>query len=135
MLVPAAVLVLLILSAIAIDSAIVFLAQRRLAAACLDAANDAATEALNQDALNGHQGSVLAIDQAAAQGIGAAAADRIVDHRFVTDATCTATVGPPEAVRMRGTATVRLLFAPAVPGHHVTQTVHADEGAAANQRG
>lgn len=134
-LVPAAVLVLLILASIAIDSALVFLAQRRLAGACLDAANDAVSQALDQAALFGREGATVFVDQAAAQEIGTDAARRVVDDRIVKEASCTATVGPDTAVRMRGQATVRLLFAPAVPGHDPSQTVHADEIAEINQRG
>lgn len=51
MLVPAAVVVVLLLGAIAVDSAIVYLEQRRAYNAAADAANDAAGAGLDRDAL------------------------------------------------------------------------------------
>lgn len=51
MLVPAAVLVLVVLAAIAVDSSVVFLGQRELANAAAAAANDAATVAIDVERL------------------------------------------------------------------------------------
>ena len=51
MLVPAGVLVLFVLGAIAVDFAIAFLAQRELSAVAVSLANDAATVALSEDRL------------------------------------------------------------------------------------
>lgn len=51
MLVPAAVLVLVVLAAIAVDSSVVLLGQRELANAAAAAANDAATVAIDVDRL------------------------------------------------------------------------------------
>ena len=53
MLVPAAVLVLVVLGAIAVDSAIVFLAQRNLANATAAAANDIAGRGVGAPGLSG----------------------------------------------------------------------------------
>ena len=51
LLVPSAVLVLFLLTALAVDGAASFLAQRQLADACAGAANDAATVALDPGSL------------------------------------------------------------------------------------
>ena len=56
LLVPSAVLVLFLLTALAVDAAATFLAQRELADACAGAANDAATVALDPDRLYGSAG-------------------------------------------------------------------------------
>ncbi len=57
LLVPSAVLVLLLLTALAVDGAASFLAQRELADACAGAANDAATAALDPGRLYGASGA------------------------------------------------------------------------------
>ena len=56
LLVPSAVLVLFLLTALAIDGAAAFLAQRELADACAGAVNDAAAGALDVDLLYGSGG-------------------------------------------------------------------------------
>lgn len=57
LLVPSAVLVLFLLTALAVDGAASFLAQRELADACAGAANDAATVALDPARLYGAAGT------------------------------------------------------------------------------
>jgi len=57
--VPSAVLILFLLTALAVDGAAGFLAQRELADACAGAANDAATVALDPDRLLGRERSTL----------------------------------------------------------------------------
>ena len=71
MLVPAGVLALLVLAAIAVDGAVVFLAQREVASAAAAAANDAAT-AVDESAFYGATGDVV-IDAARAAGVAQAA--------------------------------------------------------------
>ncbi len=56
LLVPSAVLVLFLLTALAVDAAATFLAQRELADACAGAVNDAAATALDVDRLYGSGG-------------------------------------------------------------------------------
>ena len=56
LLVPSAVLVLFLLTALAVDGAATFLAQRELADACAGAVNDAAAAALDVDRLYGSGG-------------------------------------------------------------------------------
>ncbi len=62
LLVPSAVLVLFLLTALAVDGAATFLAQRELADACAGAANDAAAAALNVGGLYGGAGASREID-------------------------------------------------------------------------
>jgi hypothetical protein len=69
LLVPSAVLVLFLLTALAVDGAASFLAQRELADACAGAANDAATVALDRGQLYGGGGAPVQevdVDQAVA---------------------------------------------------------------------
>jgi hypothetical protein len=69
LLVPSAVLVLFLLTALAVDGAAGFLAQRELADACAGAANDAATVALDRGQLYGGSGAPVQevdLDQAVA---------------------------------------------------------------------
>ena len=67
-LVPAAVLVVVLLTSLAVDAAATFIAQRELADACLGAANDAATIGLSERSIYG-EGTDLVIDPAAARVI------------------------------------------------------------------
>jgi hypothetical protein len=113
MLMPAAVLVLLVLGAIAVDSAVVFLAQRELVNAAAAAANDAAAEALDDTAL--YRGGAVTLDPArAAQVASQALAARAPAGLDLT--------GPPEVVVSGASVCVRVhgrverLFATAVPG-------------------
>ncbi len=62
LLVPSAVLVLFLLTALAVDGAATFLAQRQLADACAGAVNDAATVALDVDRLYRSGGPVQEVD-------------------------------------------------------------------------
>lgn len=59
MLMPAAVLIVVILGGIAVDSAVVFTAQRELVSAAQAAANDAAAYGINENAFRAGQGYVL----------------------------------------------------------------------------
>lgn len=62
LLVPSAILVLFLLTALAVDGAATFLAQRQLADACAGAVNDAATAALDVDRLYRSGGSTQEVD-------------------------------------------------------------------------
>jgi hypothetical protein len=75
-LVPAAVLVLLLLTALVLDAAATFLAQQELADACAAAANDAGTVGLTDDSLYAGDGAALVIDLDVATRL---AADRVRD--------------------------------------------------------
>jgi hypothetical protein len=121
MLMPAAVLVLLVLAALAVDSAVVFLAQRQAGDAAAAAANDAAGAALS-DAAFYRAGDVVLDPQRAAAVVAAAITARGSGLDLV---------GPP-SVEIAGRqvcvtvrAQVRYLFAPAIPGVPRATTVTA----------
>jgi hypothetical protein len=128
---PAAVLIVVVLAAIAVDSAIVFLGQREVASAVSAAANDAAGEGVGNRAF--YEGGRidldpptvrrLAADQVAAALDGGRFAGRQVDGA-VAPAT---TPGGPPVVRVRASASVSSLFAAALPGDagHVRVTASA----------
>lgn len=115
MLVPAGVLVLVILGAIAVDSAIAFLAQRELAGAATAAANDAAAAAVSR-------GEFYRPGAPVAPVVDAALARRVVDQALAAQAVrgvenVTAevrTLGSFVCVTLTGH--VPYLFAGAIPG-------------------
>ena len=123
MLVPAAVLVLLVLGAICVDSAIVFLAQRDLANRTASAANDIAGFAVS-DATFYDDGGVVALDAERADAFVrlAFAADRVPGgyRSWSADAE---TDG--DRVTVAAEAEVSSVFARAVPGATGTTTVRA----------
>lgn len=120
-LVPAAVLVLVILAAICVDAALVFLGQRQLAAAAEAAATDA-TSALSPTGFY-QQGSVE-LDPATAT----AAALSSLDHQDLHGVTLSApaqvdVIGRQVCVSLTGT--VQDLLGRAIPGAAGTTTVRA----------
>lgn len=126
-LMPAALLVLLILGAISVDSSIEYLGHRQLADFTASAADDAAAKALDRSSFYA-QNARLSIDQEVAQAV----VDRVrstaggggVD---ITDATAEVSADGDQ-VTVRATGTVHGLFGPAVGGQsHVT--VRASSGA------
>ena len=130
MLVPAAVLVLIMLAAITVDSAIVFLAQRDVANRAAAAANDIAGVALADEALYG--GDDLVLDGEAAQAYVA----RIIGQaplpaRYLRMEATVAIDG--SQVEVSAVAEVRRLFAPALAGLRTTATVEAVSTATATK--
>ena len=121
MLVPAAVLVLLALAAIAVDSAVVFLAERQAGDAAAAAANDVAGAAVSKAAF--YRGGQLVLDPQQAVPV---AADAIAARGSGLDL-----LGPPvvevadRQVCVTVQARVRYLFAPAIPGVPRATTVTA----------
>lgn len=122
MLVPAAVLVLMILGALAVDAALAFLGQRALTNAAAAAANDAAALAVSDAAFYTDARGPLVLDGARAE---AAAADavahaglrgvEVLDQRV-------AVRGAHVCVHLVGR--VRFVFSPVVPGVPRTASVH-----------
>lgn len=117
MLMPAAVLVLLVLSSLALDRALVFGEQRDLVATAQAAANDAVTAGVDPDRLRGD--GVVELDaervqRAIARVVQAEGAD--VEVEWSID-------GRSVVVRLR--REVRLLFSPAVPGGDRQQRITA----------
>ncbi len=130
MLVPAAVLVLVVLGAIAVDSAIVVLAQRDLANRTAAAANDIAGFAVSGQSFYRTPEGAVELDQAAATAfveLTFTEANRPANYqawsgRAVTDG---------RTVVVEAAAEVRYLFAPAVPGVARSATVTARSTATA----
>ncbi|HVX19397.1 MAG TPA: hypothetical protein VHA73_15330 [Acidimicrobiales bacterium] len=121
LLMPAAVLIVIILGAIAVDAAVAFTAQRNLVAAAGDASNDASEVGLDRGALLG-QGEVRLDRRSVAATILRVLHRDGIDDATVEDVAIT-TDGRSASVRLR--RTVRLVFAPIVPGVSHTATVRA----------
>lgn len=129
MLLPAAVLVMLVLAAIAVDSAIAYLGQRELANAAVAAANDAATLALSEASF--YRDGEVATD---AERLEALAEERVraaVDGRrlrmLVVEAQAVAppTEGCAWTVVIRARAEVDRHFGGVLPGGAGTTEVRA----------
>lgn len=125
MLMPAGVLIVLILGALAVDSAVLFLGERELADLTAAAANDAATSALRPEPF--YECGRLELDQGAAgavaSNVGAARASDAVVVTGITAAVDNSAV--PPSVEVAATGTVRLIFTPALPGAARSRTVAA----------
>ncbi|MFU8839614.1 MAG: hypothetical protein ACNA8R_02700 [Nitriliruptoraceae bacterium] len=129
-LVPVAILVLFGLAAVALDSATIFLGQRRLVDVASAVANDAVA-AVDLDAYYA-QGDTEVVpldrDRAAArrdQLVARQGQDRSLEElscRFVT-----LEDGPPSRVEVLCTASVRPILAPLWPGAPRTQAIQARE--------
>lgn len=114
LLVPAGLLVLFVLAAIAVDHALAFLGHRELSAAAAAAANDAAGAAVSDAAFYGGTSGPIVIDGARAERI----ATEAVARRRPTGVTVAKVVvqvdGPHVCVGVTGR--VGYLFTPIVPG-------------------
>ena len=119
---PAAVLVLFVLAAIAVDQSLVFTRQRDLVAAAQAAANDAAGFGLDTDTFYAGDRIEFSLARAQAAAAGSLRARGIDDPPTVT----------LNADRTRVVVTVHTtvdyLFSPVVPGapHSTTVEAHAD---------
>ncbi|MGI8574515.1 MAG: hypothetical protein ACR2MA_04065 [Egibacteraceae bacterium] len=125
MLVPATVLILIVLAALAVDAAIVFSGERRIADAAAAAANDAAVAALSGAAFQ--RCGRLRIDPSAAAAVARESFTLSADG---LEATPSVTVRPGptgEAVEVGVSAqgTVETIFSPALPGGVSVRTVDA----------
>ncbi len=117
MLVPAAVLVLMILGAIAVDSAVAFMAQRELANAAAAAANDAAGAALSDQSFYGGGGEgsgTITVDQRSARQVVTRALRARSPRGLTVDGIEVAASAGQVCVSLRGR--VDYLFAKAIPG-------------------
>ena len=124
LLVPAGVLVVVVLGAVAVDAAIAFLGERDLASLAAAAANDAATAAVDVDRLRAT--GEFRLDEGLAEEVvraTLAASSRAVD--LGTPVVEVTTVGGEPAVRVELTGTVDYVFAPALPGGPEGTTVSA----------
>lgn len=128
LLMPAAVLVVLVLGAIAVDAAVAFLAERELAAAAAAAANDAATAGLDEDALR--RGGGYRLDPALVE----AAVARALTARGVDPATAVDVAVVGTEVRVTLTGEAELVFSPSIPGGPDAVPVEATASAAPASR-
>lgn len=125
MLMPAGVLIVIVLGALAVDAAILFLGERELADLSAAAANDAATLALREASF--YECGRLELDeQRAAQVAATVAAARTSDAVTLTgvDVDVRNDLDPPQ-VTVAAVGTVRLVFTPAVPGSSRSREVQA----------
>ena len=117
---PAAVLIVVVLAAIAVDSAIVFLGQREVANAVTAAANDAAGAGVGNRAF--YQGGRVELDPATVhrlavdQVVAALDGERFAGLQVDVDVAPAAASGCPPVVRVRASASISSLFAAALPG-------------------
>jgi hypothetical protein len=123
MLVPAAVLVLLVLGAICVDSAVVFLGQRDLANRTAATANDIAGFAVSDGAFYDGDGAVTLDDDRALAYVALAFPRERVPGGFASWQADAVTAA--DQVTVVAEAEVRSIFAKAIPGAPDTTTVRA----------
>lgn len=130
---PAALLIMVALAAITVDSAIAFMAQRQLVNATAAAANDAATEALSDRAF--YEGDRIELSSAAVESVAVDRVFQLVDparHHGLTvtaDATPPAGAGCSWTVRVSASSRVDELFGRALPGSSGQTAVRAQSTA------
>jgi len=129
MLFPAAVLIVIVLAAITVDSAIAFLGQREVADAVVAAANDAAGEGVGNQAF--YAGGRVDLDPATVQQLAVDRVTAVLDadrfHNLVVDVAVSpsAVPGCPPRVRVHVSARVSTIFEAAVPGGADDRAVEA----------
>lgn len=124
-LVPAGFLVLIILGAIAVDSAVGFLGQRQLGDTLAGAANDAAAAAVANSTF--YRGGGVSLDPTVAAG--EVCQSLAAQHPNLGNLQVSMAIDGP-AIALRGTATVHEVFGNALPGLH-TRRVSAAASAQA----
>lgn len=125
---PTALLVVLLLGAIAVDSAVLFLGQRRVADLAATVAQDSLA-ALDRDAF--YDGR-LAVDVESATRRQATLTEGLPTDDALREPTCVVTAeagGDAPTARAECTARVRFVFTPAVPGAERVAEVTARETA------
>lgn len=134
---PAALIIMLALAAVTVDSAIAFMAQRQLTNATAAAANDAATQALSDRAF--YEGDRIELSSAAVESVAVDRVFALVDPARHHGLAVTAEALPPAGVgcswtvRVRASSRVDELFGKAMPGSSGQVAVHAESTAAPRQ--
>lgn len=128
---PVGVLAVLVLAAVAVDSAVAFMGQRELAGAVAAAANDAATDALSETAFYGR--GAVEVDDAELARVAEERVRTSIDTGRYRNVAVRAEVvrgaaGCSWSLRVEASATVGYVFARAVPG----AADHVDVAAAAS---
>ena len=121
MLMPAGVLVVLLLGAMAFDLSVVFLRQRQASSLAVDVANDLATAALDEDELRSGGGFRLDPGRADELALDLIAASDLAEHVREVEVSVTA----PDVVEVRLVLVVDYVFARAIPGTGDGTTVEA----------
>jgi Flp pilus assembly protein TadG len=135
---PAALLIMLALAAITVDSAIAFLAQRQLMNATAAAANDAATEALSDRAF--YEGDRIELSPSTVETVAVDRVFQLVDAARHHGLTVTAEAAPPAGagcswtVRVSASSYVDELFGKALPGSSGQAAVRAESRASPRQK-
>jgi uncharacterized membrane protein len=120
MLMPAAVLVLLMLGGIAFDYAHLYLAKRELSSLAEGAANNAASDGVDEAAVRRGDGYLLDPDLVA-RSVLASIAARPADLQLVGEPTVE--LLSPTTVQVTITARIQYVFTKAVPGARTSETV------------
>lgn len=134
---PAAVLIVLALSAITVDSSIAFLAQRELANATAAAANDAASRAIDGQAF--YRDDRIQLDPSAVEDVAEERVRLAIDQSRHRGLEVRATASPPVrdgcpwTVRVTASSRVSYLFAKAIPGGPDEASVRATSVAGPEQ--
>ena len=131
MLMPAAVLIVLLLGAVAVDLTVIHLQQRAGISAAGSAANDAVTYGLDQAALRRGDGYHLDPDRVRLAVLEALAAQGLTDE---LTAPPRITITAPDTVTVSLDLRADYLFARAIPHGPRSTTVHATATATAEQR-
>lgn len=129
MLVPAAVLVLLILGGVAVDSAVVFMAERDLANRTAAAANDVAAAAISDTGFYRGGGQIVLDADRAVAYVDLAFSPANMPAGYQDWSAGVTTSG--QQVVVEASAEVRHVFAPAIPGVRRSTTVVARSTATA----
>lgn len=125
------------LAAMAVDSAIAFLAQRELVNATGAAANDAATEALSERSF--YQGDRIELSASAVEAVAVDRVFQLVDqarhHQLMVaaEAVAPAAAGCAWTVRVSASSRVDELFGKAMPGSSRQVSVRARSSASPRQ--
>ena len=134
---PAAMLIMVALAAMTVDSAIGFLAQRQLQNASAAAANDAATEAMSDRAF--YEANRVELSPSAVEDVAVARMHALIDqarhHDLVVDAEAVApaAAGCTWTVRVFASCRVDELFGKAMPGSTGQVAVRAQSVASPRQ--
>lgn len=134
---PAALLIMVALAAITVDTAIAFMAQRQLANATAAAANDAASRALSDRAF--YQGDSIELLPSAVETVAMDRVHQLIDEARHHGLVVTAAASPPAAAGCSWTVTVTAsssvdeLFGRAMPGSSGQVAVRAESTASPRQ--
>ena len=133
MLMPAAALVFVVLGALAVDSAVAFLAEREVANAAAAAANDAAAAAVDRSAF--YAGGDVRLDAGVARRVAASSVEAAgLDDLDGLTVRTTVAAGAP-IVTVTVSARAPYVFARAVPGGPDSVEVEATAVATAEEAG